>query len=168
MIHRFLKALGYRVKYVRNITDVDDKIIKRAAENKEEIPALTARFIDAMHEDFKALNILPSTQEPRATQYMHHIIAMIQQLVDKGFAYVCSSGDVYFEVSRYKDYGALSHKNLEQQQSGARVEVVHDKRNPHDFVLWKMAKPNELNWPSPWGAGRPGWHIECSAMSRLA
>lgn len=165
VIHRFLLALGYRVNYVRNITDVDDKIIKRAAENKEEIPALTARFIEAMHQDFKALNILPPTQEPRATQYMDQIITMIQQLVDKGFAYVSSSGDVCFEVASYKDYGALSHKDLEQLQSGARVEVVTDKRNPMDFVLWKMAKPNELHWPSPWGDGRPGWHSECAAMS---
>lgn len=165
VIVRFLRASGWKVNYVRNITDIDDKIIKRANENQEPIEALTDRFIEAMNVDNKALNILPADEEPRATRYIDPIIAMVEKLQAKGTAYVASNGDVYFQVEKYAKYGQLSHKDLEQLQSGVRVELVEEKRSPLDFVLWKKAKPNEPSWPSPWGKGRPGWHIECSAMS---
>lgn len=165
MIVRFLRASGWQVKYVRNITDIDDKIIKRALENQESIEQLTARFIQAMNEDTKALNTLSPTEEPKATQSIDKIIDLIQQLQNKGFAYQGSNGDVYFQIDKYTDYGQLAHKDLESLQSGARVEVSHEKCSPLDFVLWKKAKATEPSWPSPWGEGRPGWHIECSAMS---
>jgi len=164
-IVRFLRASGWKVNYVRNITDIDDKIIKRSQDNQESIEALTARFIKAMHEDVKALRVLLPDVEPRATHYMDKIIAMIAQLEKKGFAYVADNNDVYFDVPCYEKYGQLSHKDLEHLHAGARVEVVSEKHSPLDFVLWKQAKPGEVNWPSPWGSGRPGWHIECSAMS---
>ena len=165
VINRYLRFSGYDVTYVRNITDVDDKIIKRAAENNESCDALTERFTKAMHADFDALGLLPADIEPRVTTHMAEIIQMIGQLLDKGFAYVAADGDVLFDVSQYDAYGALSQQNLEMLKSGARVEVADNKDDPLDFVLWKTAKPGEPYWQSPWGNGRPGWHIECSAMS---
>ena len=165
VINRYLRFCGYDVTYVRNITDVDDKIIKRAAENGESCDALTARFTQAMHADFKALGLLPADIEPTVTGHMQEIILMVQQLLDKGYAYIAKDGDVLFDVSKYQAYGELSQQNLEMLQAGARVEVSDSKDDPLDFVLWKTAKPGEPYWQSPWGNGRPGWHIECSAMS---
>lgn len=165
VVVRYLRARGYDVNYVRNITDVDDKIIQRANENQEPIDTLTSRFIAAMHEDAAALGVLPPDQEPRATTSMDQIIAMIKALVEKGYAYAATNGDVYFDVSRFEGYGRLSGKNPDELRAGARVEVDDAKDDPLDFVLWKAAKPQEPSWPSPWGPGRPGWHIECSAMS---
>ena len=162
---RWLRAKGYDVAYARNITDIDDKIIRRAQENGEEYGALTDRFIRAMHEDLAALDILPPTHEPRATGAMADMIAMIRTLLDKGYAYVGANGDVYYDVSRFERYGQLANKRLDDLRAGARVEVEGAKDDPLDFVLWKTAKPGEPGWDSPWGAGRPGWHIECSAMS---
>jgi len=164
-VARYFRYQGYELTYVRNITDIDDKIIQRALENGEDYNKLTARFIDAMHEDERALAVLPPDLEPRATQSIDDIIAMIKTLVDKGLAYVGTNGDVFYAVSKFKDYGRLSGKNLDDLQAGERVDVDLAKRNPMDFVLWKMAKTNEPAWDSPWGLGRPGWHIECSAMS---
>ncbi len=168
VINRYLRKLygDENVTYVRNITDIDDKIIARAIENGEDIGTLTQRFIDAMHEDADALGVMRPDIEPRATEHMDNIINMIQTLIDKGMAYQGDNGDVYYQVSQFKDYGKLSKKNLEDLQSGSRVEVEQAKRDPADFVLWKMAKPGEPFWESPWGQGRPGWHIECSAMSK--
>ncbi|MBP1152204.1 cysteinyl-tRNA synthetase [Methylocaldum sp. RMAD-M] len=165
MVVRYLRHLGFKVTYVRNITDIDDKIIKRANENGEPISALTARFIDAMHEDERALGVLPPDIEPRATQSIDDMLAMIQALIDRGYAYVGDNGDVFYAVSKFEGYGRLSGKNIEDLRAGERVEVEDAKRDPLDFVLWKMAKPGEPAWDSPWGRGRPGWHIECSAMS---
>ncbi|RJE76425.1 cysteine--tRNA ligase [Pseudoalteromonas sp. MSK9-3] len=165
VMNRYLRHLGYDVTYVRNITDVDDKIIKRAAENNEDINTLTVRMTKAMHEDFDALNILPADIEPTVTGHMEEIIAMIERLITKGHAYVAESGDVLFDVSTFEQYGQLSQQNLEMLQAGARVDVAQDKDDPLDFVLWKKAKAGEPSWTSPWGEGRPGWHIECSAMS---
>jgi cysteinyl-tRNA synthetase len=165
MVARYLRARGYDVTYVRNITDIDDKIIKRAAENGETIDALTARFIDAMNQDLKALNVAVPTAEPRATQHIPQIIDMTARLVERGYAYQASNGDVYYRVRKFADYGALSGRSLDDLQAGARVEITEQKQDPLDFVLWKTAKPGEPQWPSPWGPGRPGWHIECSAMS---
>ncbi len=162
---RYLRHLDYYVTYVRNITDIDDKIIHRANENGESIDALTARFIDAMHEDESALNVLRPDLEPRATSSIHDIIAMIEKLIINEFAYVGTNGDVFYAVDKFKNYGQLSGKNLDDLQAGERVDVDLAKRNPMDFVLWKMAKEGEPFWQSPWGNGRPGWHIECSAMS---
>ncbi|KKO47419.1 cysteine--tRNA ligase [Arsukibacterium ikkense] len=165
VINRYLRFCGYDVTYVRNITDVDDKIIKRAAENNESCDALTARFTEAMHADFNALGLLPADIEPRVTTHMAEIITLIETLVAKGYAYVAADGDVLFDVSKYEAYGELSQQNLQMLQSGSRVEVADNKDDPLDFVLWKGAKPGEPFWQSPWGNGRPGWHIECSAMS---
>ncbi|AZZ97486.1 cysteine--tRNA ligase [Pseudoalteromonas sp. R3] len=165
VMNRYLRHLGYQVTYVRNITDVDDKIIKRAAENNEEIDALTVRMTKAMHEDFEALNILPADIEPTVTGHMDEIIAMIERLIEKGHAYVAKNGDVLFDVSTFEAYGQLSQQDLDMLQAGARVEVAEGKDDPLDFVLWKKAKAGEPCWTSPWGEGRPGWHIECSAMS---
>ena len=162
---RWLRACGYEVNYVRNITDIDDKIIKRAAENGEQIDTLTGRFIDAMHEDTDALGVGRPDHEPRATEYVRGMVGMIQTLVDKGLAYPALNGDVYFAVHRFAGYGKLSGKSLEDLRAGARVEVDESKRDPLDFVLWKAAKPGDPQWGSPWGKGRPGWHIECSVMS---
>ena len=162
---RYLRHLDYDVKYVRNITDVDDKIIARANENGETTEALTERTIAMMHEDFAALNLVEPDIEPRVTGHMDEIIDVIEKLVSKGYAYQAESGDVLFDVSKFDDYGKLSRQNLEQLQSGARVEVAAGKDDPLDFVLWKTAKPGEPAWASPWGDGRPGWHIECSAMN---
>jgi cysteinyl-tRNA synthetase len=165
VVVRWLRAKGFDVTYVRNITDIDDKIIRRAEENREDFRVLTARFIDAMNQDLAALGILPPTHEPRATAAMADMIAMIQTLLAKGYAYLGASGDVYYDVSCFDRYGRLANKKLEDLRAGARVEVEEAKDDPLDFVLWKAAKPGEPSWPSPWGAGRPGWHIECSAMS---
>ncbi|WP_017216108.1 cysteine--tRNA ligase [Pseudoalteromonas sp. NJ631] len=165
VMNRYLRYLGYDVTYVRNITDVDDKIIKRAAENKESINDLTVRMTKAMHEDFTALNMLPADIEPTVTGHMDEIIEMIVRLIEKGHAYVAKDGDVLFDVSTFEQYGQLSQQDLEMLQAGARVEVAQDKDDPLDFVLWKKAKAGEPAWQSPWGEGRPGWHIECSAMS---
>ena len=164
-IARYFRHKGYELTYVRNITDIDDKIINRANENGEDFTALTERFIQAMHEDERALNVLPRVVEPKATQSIPGIIAMISTLIDKGLAYVGTNGDVFYSVSKFNDYGKLSGKNLADLQAGERVDVDQAKQDPLDFVLWKMAKAGEPFWPSPWGNGRPGWHIECSAMS---
>ncbi|HEY5995058.1 MAG TPA: cysteine--tRNA ligase [Gallionellaceae bacterium] len=167
MVYRWLKASGLEVTYVRNITDIDDKIIKRAAENKESIHHLTQRFIDFMHEDERALGILPPTHEPRATQYIPQMLEMIAQLEKNGLAYRAADGDVNYAVRKFAGYGKLSGKSLEDLRAGERVEVASDKNDPLDFVLWKHAKegePEEVKWDSPWGKGRPGWHLECSAM----
>lgn len=165
MIVRYLRYVGYEVNFQRNITDVDDKIIKRANENNESCEALTERLIGEMHRDFDALNMLRPDFEPRATLHIEEIIDMVERLLERGHAYVASDGDVLFSVASYPDYGRLSGQNLDQLQAGARVEVDENKQNPMDFVLWKMSKPGEPTWESPWGPGRPGWHIECSAMN---
>ncbi len=165
LLRRYLRHRGLRVTHVRNITDIDDKIIARAAENGEPMAALTERFIRALHEDCAALNVEPPEHEPRATEYVDEIVAMVERLIAKGYAYVADDGDVLYSVSRFAGYGRLSGKVLADLRAGARVEVDAAKRDPLDFVLWKAAKPGEPSWPSPWGAGRPGWHIECSAMS---
>jgi cysteinyl-tRNA synthetase len=165
MVIRYLTWRGYDVTYVRNITDIDDKIIKRANENKEDFRAVVDRFTQAMHEDFAALGLLPPAHEPTATEYIPQIISLIETLIKKQAAYIATNGDVYYDVRRFEKYGCLSHRNIDQLESGARVEINDVKRDPLDFVLWKIAKPDEPHWPSPWGAGRPGWHIECSAMS---
>jgi len=162
---RYLRSRGYQVIYVRNITDIDDKIIRRAQENGETIETLTARFIQAMHEDADALGVLRPDHEPRATYHIGAIVAMIQKLMNKGYAYAARNGDVYYDVSRFESYGALSGKHLEDLRAGSRVDIDEAKDDPLDFVLWKAAKPGEPSWESPWGKGRPGWHIECSAMS---
>jgi cysteinyl-tRNA synthetase len=165
MVSRWLRASGYQVTYVRNITDIDDKIIKRAADNNETIAQLTQRFIDAMDEDSAKLGVIRPDVEPKATQFVDGMLAMIQTLVDKGFAYPAANGDVFYAVNNFPGYGKLSGKSLEDLRAGERVEVDSFKRDPMDFVLWKAAKPGEPSWDSPWGKGRPGWHIECSAMS---
>ncbi|MFA6902312.1 MAG: cysteine--tRNA ligase [Gallionellaceae bacterium] len=168
MVYRWLKASGYDVTYVRNITDIDDKIIKRALENNESIHVLTQRFIDAMHEDERALGVLPPDHEPRATEYVPQMLAIIAQLEKNGLAYRADDGDVNYAVRKFEGYGKLSGKSLEDLRAGERVDVADNKNDPLDFVLWKHAKdgePAEVKWDSPWGAGRPGWHIECSAMS---
>jgi len=165
VIVRFLRASGLDVTYVRNITDIDDKIINRANELGIAFDELTAKFIDIMHEDEKALNILPPDIEPRATGHMAEIIQMVETLIAKGIAYAADNGDVYYSVKEFPDYTKLSHRNLDELMAGARIEVENAKKDPRDFVLWKAAKPGEPGWDSPWGFGRPGWHIECSAMS---
>jgi cysteinyl-tRNA synthetase len=165
VIYRYLQHKGYTVRYIRNITDIDDKIIHRANENGEPISDLTERFIQCMHEDFDALGIARPTEEPRATAYMQHMIDLISVLIQKGLAYVASNGDVYYAVKHFKDYGKLSHRKLDDMRAGERVDINDAKKDPMDFVLWKMAKPEEPHWDSPWGKGRPGWHIECSAMA---
>ncbi len=165
VIVRFLRAQGNAVTYVRNITDIDDKIIMRAHERGLSIHELTAHYIDAMHADARALNILPPDLEPRATDHVDATINLIGRLIQTDYAYVSDNGDVCYQVERFADYGKLSHKDLDGLMSGARVDIVKEKRSPLDFVLWKMAKADEPSWPSPWGNGRPGWHIECSAMA---
>jgi len=165
MVVRYLRARGLAVTYIRNITDIDDKIIKRAQENKEDIDALTGRFITAMHEDADQLGVLRPDQEPRATRYMDEIIAMTVKLIEHGYAYAAANGDVYYRVRKFPHYGQLSGKSIDDLRVGARVEADESKDDPLDFVLWKAAKPGEPFWESPWGWGRPGWHIECSAMS---
>lgn len=165
MVARYMRARSFDVTYVRNITDIDDKIINRANENGESISDLTARFITAMHEDTAALGIESPSQEPRATEHIHQMLEMINQLLANNFAYVAKNGDVFFDVSNFSGYGKLSGKHLDDLRAGARVEIQEAKDDPLDFVLWKSAKPGEPSWDSPWGPGRPGWHIECSAMS---
>ncbi len=165
MVNRWLRSSGFDVNYVRNITDIDDKIIKRANENGESITELTQRFIDAMNEDSDALGILRPDIEPRATAHIQGMIDMIRALIEKGHAYHAENGDVFYSVNSFKTYGKLSGKSLEDLRAGERVEVDTFKRDPMDFVLWKSVKPNEPSWDSPWGKGRPGWHIECSVMS---
>jgi len=164
MITRWLRTSGYDVTYVRNVTDIDDKIIKRAHENGEAFTALTQRFIDAMHEDERRLSVLPPDHEPRATEYVGKMLTMIETLIERDHAYAAANGDVYYMVGSFPTYGRLSGKSLDDLRAGERVEIDPYKRDPMDFVLWKAAKPNEPAWPSPWGDGRPGWHIECSAM----
>jgi cysteinyl-tRNA synthetase len=168
IIVRYLQSQGYDVNYVRNITDIDDKIIKRANENNETLGELTGRMIVAMHEDLAQLAILPPTHEPKATDAIAQILALIQVLLDKGIAYKAENGDIFYAVAEYKKYGELAHQDLEKLRSGSRVAVELTKKDPLDFVLWKQAKPDEPSWDSPWGKGRPGWHIECSAMSMAA
>ena len=168
VVYRYLRALGLDVTYVRNITDIDDKIIRRAEERGEPFGALTERFIAAMHEDSEALGILPPTDEPRATAHIGEIVAMIESLIVHGHAYVAENGDVYYAVGTFPGYGRLSGKDPRDLRAGARVEIGESKRDPLDFALWKAAKPGEPAWDSPWGPGRPGWHIECSAMSTCA
>lgn len=165
MVTRYLRYANFEVTYVRNITDIDDKIILRALENNESIEALTERTILAMHEDERALGVLRPNLEPRATEHINNIINMIESLIQQDYAYVADNGDVYYSVSRFTDYGKLAHQDLAKLQAGHRADVSEKKREPLDFVLWKLAKPQEPNWDSPWGKGRPGWHIECSAMS---
>jgi cysteinyl-tRNA synthetase len=165
VVQRWLRASGYRVTYVRNITDIDDKIIRRAAEQGVPVDALTERYIRAMDEDLAALGVQPPDHEPRATQYVPQMLDMIGALQRKGLAYRSASADVNFAVRRFPGYGKLSGKSLDELRAGERVEVDRSKEDPLDFVLWKRAKPGEPTWPSPWGDGRPGWHIECSAMS---
>lgn len=164
-VARHFRHLGYELTYVRNITDIDDKIIQRSQANGEDFTALTERFIEAMHEDERALAVLPPDQEPKATESIPAIISMVETLINKGLAYVGGNGDVFYSVSKFPTYGQLSGKNLADLQAGERVDIDHAKQDPLDFVLWKMAKPDEPAWESPWGLGRPGWHIECSAMS---
>jgi cysteinyl-tRNA synthetase len=167
MVQRWLKASGYDVTYVRNITDIDDKIIKRAAENKESIHTLTQRFIDAMHEDADALGVQRPDHEPRATQFVPQMLAMVEKLEQNGLAYQAADGDVNYAVRKFDGYGKLSGKSLEDLRAGERVEVASEKNDPLDFVLWKHAKDGEaeeVKWDSKWGKGRPGWHLECSAM----
>src|SRR6185295_5127136 len=162
---RYLRHRGFNVLYVRNITDVDDKIIKRAAERGESIDQFTETFIKAQNEDFAALALQTPDVEPRATQHIDHMISMIETLIERDYAYVAPDGDVMYSVSKFEGYGKLSGKRLADLRAGARIEVDEAKRDPLDFVLWKRAKPGEPQWDSPWGKGRPGWHIECSAMS---
>ncbi|WP_429232805.1 cysteine--tRNA ligase [Aeromonas salmonicida] len=165
VVARYLRYCGYQLNYVRNVTDVDDKIIKRAAETNVTCDDLTERLIGDMHQDFDALGMVRPDVEPRATQHISEIIELVESLIAQDHAYVADNGDVMFIVESYADYGKLSGQDLEQLQAGARVDVVDAKRNPLDFVLWKMSKPGEPTWESPWGPGRPGWHIECSAMN---
>ena len=165
VIYRYLKASGFDVTYIRNITDIDDKIIHRAAENGEPFAHLTERFIRAMHEDAAALGVLTPDAEPRATAHIREIIAMVERLIEKRHAYARADGNVYYSVASFDGYGKLSGKSVEDLRAGARVDIDESKREPLDFALWKSAKPGEPAWPSPWGEGRPGWHIECSAMS---
>ena len=164
VVQRWLRASGYRVTYVRNITDIDDKIIRRALENRESVGELTERFIRYMDEDATALGVEKPDREPRATQYVPQMLAMIDELNKKGLAYQSASGDVNFAVRRFPGYGKLSGKSLDELRAGERVEVDESKQDPLDFVLWKRSKPEEPKWRSRWGEGRPGWHIECSAM----
>lgn len=165
VIIRYLKWRGYQVTHVRNITDIEDKIIKRANENNEDYLAVVNRFIEAMYHDFDALGIDRPDHDPRATEFIPPMITMIEKLIANGHAYVAPNGDVYYEVRKFEHYGALAHRDIDQLESGARVEISEVKRDPLDFVLWKLAKPGEPYWESPWGIGRPGWHLECSVMS---
>lgn len=165
VVVRYLSYRGYDLTYVRNITDIDDKIIKRANENKESFNDVVTRYTQAFHEDMAKLKLLEPTHEPHATEFIPHIIAIIEKLIANEHAYVAANGDVYYDVRRFKNYGCLAHRDIDDLESGARVEISDVKRDPLDFVLWKIAKPGEPHWSSPWGEGRPGWHIECSAMS---
>ena len=164
-VRRYLRAVGYRVTFVQNITDIDDKIIARARDNNEPIAALTGRQIAELHEDLAALGVDPPDHEPRATEYVPEMIRMISRLQERDYAYLASNGDVMYGVRKFAPYGQLSGKKLDDLRAGARIELDAAKRDPLDFVLWKRSKPGEPSWDSPWGPGRPGWHIECSAMS---
>jgi cysteinyl-tRNA synthetase len=164
VLRRYLEYIGYQVTFVKNFTDVDDKIIKRANEQQVPCEVITRKYIDAYYEDMEKLGIKPASIEPKATEHISEIIAITETLIKKGLAYSID-GDVYFQVDRYAAYGRLSKRKLEDLQAGARVDVDERKRHPMDFALWKRSKPGEPSWPSPWGTGRPGWHIECSAMS---
>ncbi|MFK7854992.1 MAG: cysteine--tRNA ligase [Granulosicoccus sp.] len=166
VLYRHLLASGYKVKYVRNITDVDDKIIKRAAEHSVSPAELSQRYIDEMHDDERALHVLPPTHEPKATDTIESMQSLITRLIEAGHAYAADNGDVYYSVKSFPEYGKLSGRKVDELRAGERVAIDEHKHDPLDFVLWKAAKPTEPNWPSPWGPGRPGWHIECSAMSR--
>ena len=166
IVYRYLKEKGFKVTYIRNITDIDDKIIQRARENNESVTALTERMINIMNNDYRALDILSPDEEPRATAYVEEMQMLITTLIEKGYAYPATNGDVYYRVRRFEGYGKLSGKIIEELESGARVAADEAKEDPLDFVLWKAAKPEEPSWPSPWGDGRPGWHIECSAMCK--
>jgi len=166
VVVRYLRHLGFEVTYVRNITDIDDKIIRRANELVIDYKELTKNTIESMHADERILNVIPPDFEPRATDNIPQIIALIQSLVDKGFAYLAKNGDVYYQVAKFTDYGKFSNQDLTSLRSGVRIEANDLKNDPLDFVLWKTAKPNEPYWESPWGRGRPGWHIECSAMAK--
>jgi cysteinyl-tRNA synthetase len=168
VVYRYLRSSGYVVSYIRNITDIDDKIIKRANEKGVPFTELTEEYIQAMHQDADALGVLRPTDEPKATEHMDEILAMINRLIERGHAYAVDNGDVYYDVRSFSDYGKLSGKSIEDLRAGARVEPGDAKRDPLDFALWKGAKPDEPAWDSPWGRGRPGWHIECSAMSTKA
>ncbi|SDN21508.1 cysteinyl-tRNA synthetase [Desulfonauticus submarinus] len=163
---RYLRFLGYDVKFVRNFTDIDDKIIKRANEEGISCEELAAKYIDAFYKDMDALNILRADIEPKATEHIEEMIELTKILLDKGYAYLADNGDVYFRVRKFSSYGALSGRNIEELQAGARIAPEEKKEDPLDFVLWKSAKPGEPSWDSPWGKGRPGWHLECSAMSK--
>jgi len=165
MVYRWLMQLGYEVTYVRNFTDVDDKIIKKSNETGHDCTAITTKYIDEFHNEMDALNVLRPTIAPKATEHIDHIIRFVQRLIDQGKAYHVEGGDVYFSISSFSEYGKLSHRNPDDMQAGARIAVDEKKRSPLDFTLWKPAKPGEPSWDSPWGKGRPGWHIECSAMS---
>ena len=165
ILARYLRYQNYKVNFIRNITDIDDKIIERANENKETIDALTDRTIASMQKDFSKLGLEIPTNEPRATDHIEGMIAMISTLIDKGHAYHSEGGDVFFAVRTFPEYGKLSNKNIDDLNPGSRIEEDDSKKDPLDFVLWKSAKPNEPSWDSPWGLGRPGWHIECSVMS---
>ena len=165
VIVRHLRAKGLNVTYVRNITDIDDKILERALKNDEVFSDLTARFIEAMHEDEKALAVVPPDIEPRATDYIPHMIDLIEILIRKDHAYKAENGDVYFSVANYPEYGRLSRKKMDELLEGARIEIGELKRDPRDFALWKSSPDESVGWDSPWGYGRPGWHLECSAMS---
>ncbi|MGK0440450.1 MAG: cysteinyl-tRNA synthetase [Pseudohongiellaceae bacterium] len=165
VITRYLRNAGYEVNYVRNITDIEDKILNRANENKELYTDLTSRFIDFMHQDEARLGVQRPDQEPRATEFIEEIINMVQTLIEKGYAYAADNGDIYYSVDKFGPYGQLSNKNPDELLAGARVDVELAKKDPRDFVLWKSTTADEVHWDSPWGKGRPGWHIECSAMS---
>jgi len=165
MVTRWLRNSGMKVTYVRNITDIDDKIIKRATENGESIGELTGRFIAAMNEDADALGVIRPDHEPKATEYVAQMLDMIRTLETRGLAYAAANGDVYYRVRGFEGYGKLSGKDPDDLRAGERVQVGEAKEDPLDFVLWKAAKPGEPSWSSPWGPGRPGWHIECSAMA---
>ena len=164
-VRRYLEYKGYEVNYVSNFTDVDDKIIKKAIEEGVSAEEISQRYIEECKKDMAGMNVKPATTHPQATQEIDGMISMIQTLMDKGYAYAVADGTVYFRVKKFKEYGKLSRQDLDQLQAGARIEINEIKKNPMDFVLWKMSKENEPSWPSPWGAGRPGWHIECSAMN---
>jgi cysteinyl-tRNA synthetase len=167
VVRRYLAYRGYALNFVRNITDIDDKIIRRAGEAQQSIGELTAHYISEMHRDYDALGILRPDHEPRATDYVQQMIVLTQKLIEKGYAYVADNADVMYSVTKFAPYGRLSGRRLGDLRAGARVDIDEAKRDPLDFVLWKHSKPGEPAWPSPWGAGRPGWHIECSAMAEL-
>ncbi|MEH7087368.1 class I tRNA ligase family protein, partial [Neobacillus drentensis] len=165
VVRRYLEGIGYEVNYVMNFTDVDDKLIRKAEQMGKTVPEIADQFIQAFNEDIEGLGVRPATVNPRVTDNIYEIIAFIQGLVDQGYAYA-KDGDVYFRTQKFTDYGKLSHQNLDELQFGIRIEVDERKENAQDFVLWKGAKPGEIYWSSPWGDGRPGWHIECSAMAQ--